>query len=1271
MPSAVVGLLRVLLTANTAEFKTQMDAASQEAKKFEKAFKDIGKSATTVGDTLTTSLSLPLLALGASLVAIGNSFDDALDTIRAGTGKTGEALEGLSASFRTVLATVPDDMQTVAEAITEVSRRTGATGESLETLTTQLLNLARLGKADVGELAASTTRLFGDWSIATDKQSTALDYLFRTSQQTGIGIDRLSGLVVQFGAPMRALGFSFEQTAALMGRFEKEGVNLETTMSGLKFALGEFAKAGKDPVQALESVIYTVKTAKTELAATQVAIDVFGKRAGPDMARAIIEGRFEIDALVNTLKNSPETINGAAEATKGLGERFAELKNKTALALEPLGTALITALDDAVTASDPLIKNLGDLAKAFNELPDSTKATVAGLGAFAFAIGPVTWAVGQVVTGISTLIGWLTKLGPWLVQLIGWPRLIVTGLVALTAETIRVADATGTWYQRLLTILTPIGGLVGTARALVGVFRDLQAAPLPTAPTANLTPTRPPRFTPPSADAAQALMDAQGTGGTPPKRWALDADEAAKAQKRWNEEVAKMAAVFKGTTAIEDARKLTAAFTLAGGSAGLTTDEVLRLNDQITDLIAKLERAGPAAQPMIDALRQIKTVTQDVSDTQIRTQAIAQANTTAQIEASKTLATQVERDQQRISQAALRAMTDRVTIQQRGEAELRKFADDALARQIDNSVKGSRQWESLQRESLNRQQADIREYYTNLRAELDKTSPYFEQNWQAYVDIEQAALDDAEARWQAYIQRTTASLPTFKNAFKNVFESIPDVLRVGLTSGWGAAMAELGKVLGNELGKAIGNTISKIGNSKDSNWAAVGGQVGSVIGLGIGLAIDAWQNREGPKVKAARDKFLLQYGASGTGIGSGFQRLAAELTSKLGPALGPTLFQRLLRADSIKEYNEAIEAITWALKNYDDQLAKTAKTQEELNGLQGELTELQASLTPTWEELEGLAKKYGIEVGNLGKGFAQLKANAQFTDIINDWEEMVRGGGDMGGMLVGMQDEIQALVTDSLKMGTTIPENMRPLIDELVRTGRLLDANGEKMTDTSEIAWGPKVETQAEIVGKAIEALITKIEELIKQLADDMAKGAKDGTDGISDTIRRYKPPPINVPVDFEFPDDAEFRGGVPRGPAESPRNESRARFGGLVLGSTVQKFATGGVAGGGAFSALGPGPDTVPALLTPGEWVLNAMQQRAMVTALLNGVQAMSSLAAQMTAFGEGQGGGAGDTTIVVVQGGGQVEDVTARVLAVLPQTTRRNEYAFRTKMREALGVT
>src|SRR4029079_9209540 len=135
----------------------------------------------------------------------------------------------------------------------------------------------------------------GDWSISTDKQAKALDEMFRASQATGVAVSELTKSVVQFGAPLREFGFSFEQALAVMGSFEREGVNMTTVMSGMRFALGEFAKAGKDPVESLNAAITAIKTAKDDTEALAISFQTFGKRGATDFRDVIRGGRLDVE----------------------------------------------------------------------------------------------------------------------------------------------------------------------------------------------------------------------------------------------------------------------------------------------------------------------------------------------------------------------------------------------------------------------------------------------------------------------------------------------------------------------------------------------------------------------------------------------------------------------------------------------------------------------------------------------------------------------------------------------------------------------------------------------------------------------------------------------------------------------------------------------------------------------------------------------------------------------------------------------------------------
>lgn len=405
---------------------------------------------------------------GKAMLKIGSDFDAASDTIRVGTGATGEALAGLEKSFKNVVRDVPADFGSAATAIADLNTRTGATGDVLEGLSTQFLELSRITKTDVGANIASVTRVFGDWGIEVENQSASLDKLFRTSQATGITVDALAQKVVQFGAPLRQLGFGFEQSIGLLGKWEKEGVNVEAVLSGMKIGLGKFAKAGEEPAKAMARITKEISNAGSAGAANQLAIEAFGQRAGPDMAAAIREGRFELGDLLGVIEGGDETILGAAKDTVSFQEKLTKLKNRAFVALEPVATKLFDALGDGADK----LAGLAEWAGRNQRVLVPLVGTFAGLTAAVVAVNLATKAYLATKTAIVTIIKVVSKVTKvytaiqWLLNIamnanpIG---LIITAIAALIAIIVLIATKTD-WFQRLWKVAW--GGITAAAKAV-------------------------------------------------------------------------------------------------------------------------------------------------------------------------------------------------------------------------------------------------------------------------------------------------------------------------------------------------------------------------------------------------------------------------------------------------------------------------------------------------------------------------------------------------------------------------------------------------------------------------------------------------------------------------------------------------------------------------------------------------------------------------------------------------------------------------------------
>lgn len=346
--------------------------------------------------------AIALGGLGVAAFKMGSDFESAYATIRAGTGKTGAVLEGLKGDFRDILKGGPESMAAVATATADLNTRLGLSGPPLRAMSRQYLDLARITKTDVATVIAAGTRVMGDWSIATEMQGDALEHMLKVSQETGIGVDSLAQKVVNFGAPLRQFGFGFKEATALLGKWEKEGVNSEAILGALKIGVANFAREGIDAQEGLAAFVEELTAMGAGAEATSRAIEIFGSRAGPDMAAAVTEGRFSLEDLLHTLEMSDETINRAAQDTLKLSDRFAILKNKAMVAAEPVLTRMFIGLEKALIKLTPWLEEhvpegLAAIREGWEEIEPIASAFMEGLRGFIDNTGP------DFVTGLEAV----------------------------------------------------------------------------------------------------------------------------------------------------------------------------------------------------------------------------------------------------------------------------------------------------------------------------------------------------------------------------------------------------------------------------------------------------------------------------------------------------------------------------------------------------------------------------------------------------------------------------------------------------------------------------------------------------------------------------------------------------------------------------------------------------------------------------------------------------------------------------------------------------
>ncbi|HEX2986102.1 MAG TPA: phage tail tape measure protein [Caproiciproducens sp.] len=423
-----------------------MELSAKQAQRTGKQIQNTGKSLGGIGSALTKGVTVPILATGADLLKLASSFEEAEDKIRAGTGKTGTALNNLMNDFKSVYSSVPTSMDETSEAVTGLSQRLNLSGQPLQDISKQVLRLTKLTGTDLATVIQSSSRMLQDAGVKQQDYAKVLDYTYKVHQQTGVGLDVLQQEMAQFGSPLRQMGFDWQTSAAMLGKFEKEGVNTDLVVGSLRIALGKMAKAGvKNPAQAFEVMVKQIKNAGTAGKANALALQYFGAKAGPDMAAAIREGHLDLDGLLKTLKSSPDTINKAAAATVTPMERLKILGHQIQVALEPAANSLLTAAEKFEPMVTKMVGKVKEFADWLSKLTPKQQEMALKLLAIAAATGPVikvisgiTTNIGRLVVGFGKMENGIKQAGGVMKYILSPGHMVVLAIVAISAAIILV-----------------------------------------------------------------------------------------------------------------------------------------------------------------------------------------------------------------------------------------------------------------------------------------------------------------------------------------------------------------------------------------------------------------------------------------------------------------------------------------------------------------------------------------------------------------------------------------------------------------------------------------------------------------------------------------------------------------------------------------------------------------------------------------------------------------------------------------------------------------
>lgn len=453
------------------EYQNKLQKAKQHLEDLEKAQKDFGTAAaqtikeagakieeyggkvSKVGETLTKNVTTPLTAAAAAGVAAFSAVDEGVDTIVTATGASGEALDGLVASYETIATSIPEELGDVASAVGEVNTRFHTTGEELEGQTTLFLQFAKITGGDVVSSVDSADKVLKTFGKTSDDASGLLGMVAKAAQDTGINAQGLMDDVLANSATFKELNFSLEESVNFMALLDENGVESGVALAGLKKAVVNLTDAGMSESEALQTVIDKIKNAGSETEALTIAQETFGTKGAAEMATAIREGRLSLDDLSASMADYSTVVTDTYNNTMDGVDGATTAANAAKIAMSTLGE---TISDMLAPIFQHLTQLLIDAKARFDTLDDGQKQAIVTIGLIVAAIGPALVIIGKVITAVGTIT---TGVG----SLVGFVGGTVVPLITGTV----MPALSGLWA---LMLANPISIVIAAIAAIVAAF---------------------------------------------------------------------------------------------------------------------------------------------------------------------------------------------------------------------------------------------------------------------------------------------------------------------------------------------------------------------------------------------------------------------------------------------------------------------------------------------------------------------------------------------------------------------------------------------------------------------------------------------------------------------------------------------------------------------------------------------------------------------------------------------------------------------------------
>ncbi|GAB5055821.1 hypothetical protein COSHB9_02080 [Companilactobacillus alimentarius] len=471
-----------LLDAEMGRVKRQIDQqstgwykAGTNLKKFGSAATSAGQKMSSMGSTMTTRVTAPIVAGFGYAAKSAIDFNSQIKNIGPLLQANGESA-GQVRREMTQMANASKkwsvqygiSTKSINTGLEELVKRGYSAKQSLGAMPS-ILNAAKASGDDfnsVMTVSTSTLEQFGLKSRTTagmlKNTQRVTDSLTYTANATAAGFQDMGDAMTYVGPTAHAAGISLEETAAAIGLMSNQGIEGSVAGTALRSALTRLMKPSKQNAAGFKELgINVADFKKGTLTLPEILNKIKTNTAGwtkEQRAAAIAtafgtEAQAGMNALISQGGDALTGLTNKTEKATGSTKKIADTMNSTKAAQiakfkESLHVLAITIGDKLTPTLMPLVKDATRIVKSFGDLDASTQKTIVKTAALAAAVGPLLSILGGATRGLGALGTAFSFPILGISRMVGASKQGATGLGILKAGFSKTAYASGNFATK-------------------------------------------------------------------------------------------------------------------------------------------------------------------------------------------------------------------------------------------------------------------------------------------------------------------------------------------------------------------------------------------------------------------------------------------------------------------------------------------------------------------------------------------------------------------------------------------------------------------------------------------------------------------------------------------------------------------------------------------------------------------------------------------------------------------------------------------------------